>query len=519
MATKIKANPRGKLVIRNSTLEDIPQMQEVAAKVYTNWGTYPAAMLTGQIHAFPEGQFVATYAGKVVGFCSTFMIDEKIALKAHNWTEITGGGYASRHDPNGNILDGMEVAVDPEYRGYRIGQRLYDARKKLCIEYELKAIVFSGRVPDLHKKIKKVKDIHEYISKVKSKKMRDPTLSFQLRNHFEIVMPMENYLPNDKDSLGWGILMKWQNPKMSRTPAEDNKRKLRIRDSVRVATVQYMQRKVDSFEQFINYVQYFVNVASDSQADFVVFPEFFSLQLLSIENEKLKPEKAIESLTKYDPMIIESLRDMAIKYNINIIGGSHPTKSDDNRIKNTCHIFLRDGSVHSQEKIHITPNEVYWWNIEGGDSLKTIETDCGTIGILICYDAEFPELSRHLVDQGATILFVPYCTESRQGHLRVRYCCQARAVENQCFIVTSGNVGNLPGVENMDIQYAQSCIITPNDFPFARDGIAADTTPNAEMVAMADLRLDDLRLSRNTGTVRNLQDRRHDLYQVVWKKD
>ncbi len=95
---------------------------------------------------------------------------------------------------------------------------------------------------------------------------------------------------------------------------------------------------------------------------------------------------------------------------------------------------------------------------------------------MICYECEFPETARHFVNQGAQILFVPFCTDERQGYLRVRYCAQARAVENQCFVAIAGNVGNLPDVENMDVQYAQSCILTPCDFPFARDGIAADTT-------------------------------------------
>jgi predicted amidohydrolase len=115
------------------------------------------------------------------------------------------------------------------------------------------------------------------------------------------------------------------------------------------------------------------------------------------------------------------------------------------------------------------------------------------------------------------ILFVPFLTDERQSYLRVRYCAQARAVENQIYIAMSGSCGNLPNVPNMDIHYAQSCILTPCDFPFARDGIAADTTPNVEMVAFADLSLNALRTARQNGTVRNLKDRRHDLYSVQWR--
>jgi len=92
-------------------------------------------------------------------------------------------------------------------------------------------------------------------------------------------------------------------------------------------------------------------------------------------------------------------------------------------------------------------------------------------------------------------------------------------VDNEMYVVMSGNVGNLPNVSNMDIQYAQSCILTPCDFSFARDGIAADTTPNVEMVAFADLRPESLLMARNSGTVRNLKDRRHDLYRVQWRED
>jgi predicted amidohydrolase len=179
-------------------------------------------------------------------------------------------------------------------------------------------------------------------------------------------------------------------------------------------------------------------------------------------------------------------------------------------------VCLRDGSVHARRKIHPTPSERYWWNIKGGHDVDVVQTDCGPIAVQICYDVEFPEMTRYLIDQGATLLFVPYCTDSRQGYCRVRYCAQARTIENQCYVIMAGNVGNLPNVENMDIQYSQSCVLTPCDFPFARDGIAADTTPNVEMVAMADLQLDTLRAARQDGTVQNLRDRRFDLYSLTW---
>ncbi|MGE0370122.1 MAG: carbon-nitrogen hydrolase family protein, partial [Candidatus Dadabacteria bacterium] len=265
-------------------------------------------------------------------------------------------------------------------------------------------------------------------------------------------------------------------------------------------------------------LEYFIDIASDYGSDFVVFPELVTLALLSATKKKMRPEESIDHLTEYTDRYTKFMQEMAISYNINIIGGSHPTKMQDGDIHNISYIFLRDGAIHSQEKIHPTPNEKYWWDIRGGDELHTIPTDCGLIGVLICYDTEFPETARYLVDQGAVIIFVPFCTDERQGYLRVRYCSQAIAVQNQCFVVMSGTVGNLPDVENMDINYAESCILTPCDFPFARDGIAATTPPNTETIAFADLQLENLYASRNAGTVLNLKDRRFDLYNVQWNQ-
>lgn len=188
----------------------------------------------------------------------------------------------------------------------------------------------------------------------------------------------------------------------------------------------------------------------------------------------------------------------------------------EDKVRNISFICLRNGDVHEQAKIHPTPDEKYWWKIEGGDEVNVIDTDCEPIGVLICYDSEFPELTRHLVNQGIRFLFVPFLTDNRQAYCRVRYCCQARAIENQIYVAMARNVGNLPRVKNLDIQYAQSAIFTPCDFAFSKDGVAAEATPNVEMVTIADLRTDTLLEARAHGAVRNLKDRRHDLYSVKW---
>ena len=502
------------LTIRNARLADVNAISALVAKVYKDMPAYTPGMLRGQIAAFPDGQFVVEYADEIVGYAAGFRIDEKTAMAPHTWTQITGGGYAARHDPVGDWFYGMEVCVDPDRRRLRIGQRLYDARRDLCEAQNLRGIVFGGRMPGLARRKAAYPDAREYLDAVTARKLNDPVIGFHMRGGFEPIGVLENYLSSDTASMGHAAHMVWRNPYYTETHGRGAA--FAVKETVRVATVQLQARKVASFEEFISNIEYFVDVTSDYRSDFVVFPELFTLQLLSLESKKLSPVESIEALTRYTPRFVEAMRKMAVEYNINIIGGSHPTQTDDGDIQNVAYVFLRDGSVHEQEKIHPTPNERHWWNIKGGDRVHAIPTDCGPIGVLICYDSEFPELARRLVDEGARLLFVPFCTDNRQGYLRVRYCSQARAIENQCYVILSGNVGNLPNVENMDIQYAQSCILTPCDFPFARDGVAAEASENVETVTVADLDLSDLAWAKSQGTVRNLRDRRFDLYKTVW---
>jgi predicted amidohydrolase/predicted N-acetyltransferase YhbS len=505
-----------KLDIRQAAIGDIKQIQDLVQKAYgPKVPTYSLDMLRGQLSHFPEGHYVAVLNKKVVGYSASVLLNEADATKHHTWRAITGGGFGTTHNPEGDILYGYETCVDPDVRGHRIGQRIYSARKRLVKHLRLKGIVFGGRLPNYHKHHNKVKNLKEYVKQVQSKKIGDPTLGFQLRTGFTPVGYLENYLPSDWESMGHAVLLMWKNPEYISTKI--TKKGVYKENSVRVVSVQYMQRAIKSFEEFETMVEYFVDVTGDYRSDFVLFPELFTMQLLSIKNEQVRPNVAIENMTKYSDRIREMFRKFALKYNVNIIGGSHPTLVE-GKVRNISYIALRDGSVHEQAKIHPTPDEKYWWNIEGGDEVKPIETDCGPIGVLICYDSEFPELTRHLVNQNVQLLFVPFLTDNRQGYCRVRYCCQARAVENQIYVATAGNVGNLPRVANIDIQYAQSAIFTPCDFPFAKDGIAAEASPNVEMVAIADLRTDILLEARANGAVRNLQDRRHDLYSVVWHK-
>ena len=515
------AKTKARLEVRQAKLKDVRDIAELVRRAYVDLPPYTLGEIRGQLNNYRDGCFVAKLDGEIVGYCASMRLSQNVAFSNHTWDEVTGNGFGSRHDPTGDWLYGYEMCVDPKVRGTRIGRRLYEERRALAERLDLAGIVFGGRMPNLANALRRKRNNAEgpqdYLEKVIDNKIHDPVLRFQLANGFEPQGIIENYLPEDKKSKAFAVRMVWRNPYVD-ADAPRKHRLPRDVESVRIATCQLQARAVSGFDEFMRHVEYFVDVAADYESDFILFPELFTLMLLSAEEKELSPMEAIEALSDYTPKIRQKLSELALNYNINIIGGSHPTRMDDGDIHNVAYVCLRDGSIHAQEKIHPTPNEAYWWNIKGGDSIDAIPTDCGPIGVLICYDSEFPELARRLVDEGARIIFVPFCTDSRQGYMRVRYCAQARAIENQCFTVLSGNVGNLPNVANMDIQYAQSCILTPCDFPFARDGIAAEASENVETLTISDVNLADLSWARAEGTVRNLHDRRFDLYQIEWDK-
>ena len=321
-------------------------------------------------------------------------------------------------------------------------------------------------------------------------------------------------MPNDEESKHCATLLQWDNI-YYQPPTTDYVDK---KTTVRVGLVQWQMRPYKTLDDVFEQVEFFVDAVSDYKSDFVLFPEYFNAPLMAKFNDEGESE-AIRGLAAYTNEIRERFVKLAISYNINIITGSMPLiKEEDGRLYNVGFLCRRDGTYEMYEKIHVTPDEIKSWGLSGGKSLQTFDTDCAKIGVLICYDVEFPELSRIMADQGMQILFVPFLTDTQNAYSRVKVCAHARAIENECFVVIAGSVGNLPRVHNMDIQYAQSGVFTPCDFAFPTDGKRAEATPNTEMILVSDVDLDLLNELHTYGSVRNLKDRRNDLYEVKMKK-
>lgn len=503
-----KPKTKSSVKIRRATQADVPALVKLNIAAYpvlanenVVWGE---AHLRSHLRIFPQGQYVAVVKGKIVGAASSLIVDMgPDPMRNHTWSGVTDSGYFNSHNPKGDTLYGADVYVHPKARGLGVGAALYDARRKLCRKLNLRRILAGGRLVGYREHAEEMTP-QEYAERVAAGELRDNVLSFQLKEGFQLRSVMPNYLL-DPSSHNHASLIEWVNPDYQ--PHAGGSRK------VRVACVQYQMRKVKSFEEFARQVTYFTDVAADSSADFVLFPELFTVQLLSITKTK-SPLEGIKRLARYAPKVVALLRELAVKYDVTIIGGSHPTRVG-KELHNICSVCLPDGSVYEQPKLQITPNERKWWGISGGNTLQVIDTPTAKIGVLICYDSEFPELSRYLADQGVEIIFVPFCTNDRQGYLRVRYCSAARCIEQQVYVAIAGNVGNLPDVENMDVNYGQAAVLTPSDYPFARDGVAAEADSSEETVLMCDLDLDDLHDARDYGTVTPRRDRREDLFKLV----
>lgn len=504
-----------KLVLRHLTLDDYDDLKAIMDRVYADMGgAWTKEQIASQLAHFPEGQICIENKGRVIAVALSLIVKYADWGDKHTYADITANGTIATHNPEGDTLYGMDLFVDPDFRDLRLGRRLYDARKEMCENMNLRAIVAGGRIPGYKNYAGKLTP-RKYIELVKNKELHDPVLSFQLANDFHVRRIITDYEPLDRETKGYATLLEWINIFHEDKPV-DSPMVGQAKEVVRIGAVQWQMRPVGTFPDLMRQIEFFVDAVAGYKADFMLLPEFFGAPLMALADTS-DPALAVRHLAEYGPVMRDELQRLAVSYNVNIIAGSMPEYRD-MELRNVSYLMRRDGTTDAQYKLHITPDEKAYWGVKGGDSLRVFNTDIGRIGILICYDVEFPELPRLLAEQGMSILFVPYWTDTKNAYLRLRHCAQARAIENECYVVITGSVGNLPNVENMDIQYSQAAILTPSDFSFPHDGVAAEATPNTETVLIADLDLSLLKELHVHGSVRNLMDRRLDLYDLSLQK-
>ena len=287
-------------------------------------------------------------------------------------------------------------------------------------------------------------------------------------------------------------------------------------ERLRVASLQYLIRPVQSFGQFADQVEGLVDTAAGYDAQLLVFPEYFTAQLLTLGDVRRPIKDQIRSLACERDRFVNLMADLAKRSGCYVVAGTIPViDAETDTVRNQCFFCSPRGDVGMQGKLKMTRFEREEWHVTDSRTLRVFDTDFGRVAIAICYDVEFPEIARAAARLGAHILVVPSCTDERQGFLRVRYCAHARAIENQMYVIQACTVGSLPMVPAVSLNYGHAGILTPNDFPFARDGILAEGHPNQEMMVIGELNLRTIVESRESGTVIPLHDSQHVMQAIA----
>jgi predicted amidohydrolase len=276
---------------------------------------------------------------------------------------------------------------------------------------------------------------------------------------------------------------------------------------IRVGSLQYYIRPVRSFDEFAQQVEALVETARDYKIKLLAFPEYYTTQLLTLGNTKRPIAEQIRDLASQEDRIVNFVAELSKKNNLIIVGGSLPGFDEaKEKILNKSYVFSPNGNMNLQAKLHMTRFENEEWLISPGSRLRIFECDFGKFAVAICYDVEFPELARAAARLGAHFLVVPSCTDDRHGYLRVRYCAQARAIENQMYVIHSPTVGSLPTVPAVSLNYGMAAIYCPSDYAFPRDGILAEGTINQESMIVGEININLIEESRKNGTVLPLRD-------------
>ncbi|MGZ8135756.1 MAG: carbon-nitrogen hydrolase family protein [Methylococcaceae bacterium] len=277
---------------------------------------------------------------------------------------------------------------------------------------------------------------------------------------------------------------------------------------VKIATAQYDVSFLESWQDYRRKVERWVSEAATEQARILLFPEYFSMELASLFEQEIYSSlsKQLASMQSLREDFIDLFQGLAIQHQCIIQAGTFPVLMHTGAYRNRAYLFMPDGRFDYQDKIMMTRFENEQWLIQAGDELKYFDTDYGRIAINICYDSEFPLLARRQVEAGANLILVPSCTDTVAGYHRVKIGCQARALENQCYVVQSPLVGLAPWSEAVDVNVGAAAVYTPVDRGFPDDGILAIGEFNKVQWIFAEISLTDCAMVREQGQVFNYRD-------------
>ncbi len=277
---------------------------------------------------------------------------------------------------------------------------------------------------------------------------------------------------------------------------------------VNIAAAQYPVSFLKGWQGYVDKVAAWVYQASEQRAELLLFPEYASMELASLFPESVYSSlsKQLKSLQMLLNDYLQLYADLAVKHQLYIQAGTFPVEYETGSYRNRAYFFYPDGNVDFQDKLMMTRFENEQWLIKPGRDIKVFQTAFGKIGINVCYDSEFPQYARKLVEQGVSLILVPSCTDTVAGYYRVRIACQARALESQCYVVQSPIVGNAGWSEAVDVNCGAAAVYTPVDQGFPDDGVLAIGEFNQSQWVFADLNLEKTEKVRQQGQVFNFND-------------
>lgn len=276
----------------------------------------------------------------------------------------------------------------------------------------------------------------------------------------------------------------------------------------RVAAAQYNIGEFQSWDQYATHLEQWTRAASDGGAQLLVFPEYASMALVSLFHLRVGADLVaqLSELQHLSDVYIELHRGLARKYQVYIVAGSFPVRSSATVFHNRAYFFTPQGGLAYQDKLHMTRYETERWGITSAEEVKVFNTALGTFAILLCYDAEFPLPARMQVEAGATVLIVPSCTDSLAGYHRVRIGCQARALENQCYVVQASTVGTAAWSDAVDVNVGAAGVYAPPDGDFPDNGVVTIGEMNTSCWVFGDIDNRKVDAVRAQGCVLNHRD-------------
>lgn len=285
---------------------------------------------------------------------------------------------------------------------------------------------------------------------------------------------------------------------------------------IRIAAAQYPIEQIASFDAWEAKLTDWAERARQAGADLAVFPEYAAMELAGID-----PDQAADLQQSLSAVIAlgeryDAVHDaLARRLGLTILAGSRPFRRADGKVVNRARLFCPDGTGGHQDKVVMTRFERERWGVSGGDGVGVIDTPFGTVSISICYDAEFPLIARAQAEAGARLILVPSATDTMQGYWRVRIGAQARALENQCYVVQSPTVGMAPWLPAMDENCGAAGVYGPPDGIVPDNGVFTVGAPGEAAWVLADIDLGQVDAWRTEGTVQPFRHWPEQLVPVV----